>query len=76
MATKLDELATTEQNLETKTDALLAFAAAQQTSIADLQAQIAAAGNVDPALQAIIDRMTAEAAKIAAFLPAPPPVAG
>lgn len=70
---KLDDLATTEQNLEAKTDALLAFAAAQQTSIADLQAQVAAAGNVDPAIQAVIDRMTAEAAKVAAFLPAPTP---
>jgi len=54
-------------------DALLAFAVAQQTSIADLKAQLAAAGNTDPAVQAVIDRMTAEAAKVADFLAAPPP---
>jgi len=67
---KLDDLTAAEHNLEAKTDALLAFAAHQQTSIAELQAQIIASNNTDPALQAIIDRMSAEADKVAAFLPA------
>jgi hypothetical protein len=71
----LDNVQTSEAALLARADALLAFAAAAKTQIAALQAAIDAAGNVDPALQSIADAMTAETAKIDAFLaPAPAPV--
>jgi hypothetical protein len=72
----ISKLTAAEQDLVAKTDALLAFAATQNTLIAQLQATIAN-GGIDPttaaALQALADSMAAESAKVTAFLPPPAP---
>jgi peptidoglycan hydrolase CwlO-like protein len=67
----IDDLKTGEQDLETKVEALLVHAAQQTANTAALQAQLAAAGDVAPAVQAVVDKMRAESERIAAFL-APP----
>lgn len=64
----IDDLQSTESDLESKVDALLTFAAQQQANVATLSAQLAAAGNTDPAVEAVVAKMQFESAKIAAFL--------
>lgn len=77
----LENVQTAEATLIAKTEALLAHAVAQNALITQLQATIAA-GGMDPttaqAVQAVADAMTAESAKVAAFLapPVAPPTAG
>jgi hypothetical protein len=74
--TALANVQTAELDLIAKTEALLAHAVAQDALIGQLQVTIAA-GGMDPttaqAVQAVADAMTAESAKVAAFLA--PPVA-
>lgn len=69
--TTLTNVETSETDLISKTDALLAHAVAQDALIAQLQAALAN-GGMDPttaqALQGVADAMAAESAKVAAFL--------
>lgn len=72
MTTALENVQASTAAIISKDDALLAFAASTKDLVVKLQAQIAALGNADPALQAVADQLTAEAAKVDAFLSPPP----
>lgn len=67
LATALDQVNAQLVKIGTETQTLL-------TAIADLQTQLANAGNVSPALQAAFDRVAAQAGVVDALVPdAPPP---